>query len=199
MQHLQKTGGNVRRDGRRNIEGRSPTRLRSIPFLFTLLRTPSHNGQSTTPVESIASALFPSRRRVYESVWQLCWLGEFLVISMIHLHSSEVVARCGLDFLCAGDFQRGLSCHMRARFNAVVARANSAATFPSPRIRNLRIPRCSFKIPMTGSASAFRRRYHAHPAVEANLLRLPRRAGLRGGCFRIPPRFKTPARLLSGT
>src|SRR5260370_41769298 len=87
-------------------------------------------------------------RGVAESVWQLCWLGEFLVISMIHLHSSGVVARCGLDFLCAGYFQRGLSRHMRVRFNAVVARANSAATFPSPRIRNLRIPRCSFKIPM---------------------------------------------------
>src|SRR5229473_7470451 len=41
---------------------------------------------------------------VYESVWQLCCLGEFLVISMIHLHSSEVVARGGLDFLCAGYF-----------------------------------------------------------------------------------------------
>src|SRR5260370_42496418 len=65
MQHLQKTGGTVRRDGRRNVERRSPTRLRSIPFLFTLLRTPSHNDQSTTPLESIASALFPSRRRVY--------------------------------------------------------------------------------------------------------------------------------------
>src|SRR5260370_35148298 len=65
MQHLQKTGGTVRRDGRRNIEGRSPTRPRSIPFLFTLLRIPSHNGQSTTRVESIASARFPSRRRVY--------------------------------------------------------------------------------------------------------------------------------------
>src|SRR6266852_3137622 len=113
----------------------------------------------------------------YESVWQLCCLGEFLVISMIHLHSSEVVARGGLDFLCAGYFQWGLSRHMRVRFNAVVARANSAATFLSPRIRNLRIPRCSFKIPMTGSASAFRRRYNARPVVEANLLRMRRRAG----------------------
>ena len=114
---------------------------------------------------------------VHESVWQLCCLGEFLVISMIHLHSSEVVARCGLDFLCAGYFQWGLSRHMRVRFNAVVAKANSAATFPSPRIRNLRIPRCSFKIPMTGSANAFRRRYNARPVVEANLLRMRRRAG----------------------
>src|SRR5947209_959023 len=104
-------------------------------------------------------------------------VGEFLVISMIHLHSSEVVARCGLDFLCAGYFQRGLSRHMRVRFNAVVARANSAATFPSPRIRNLRIPRCSFKIPMTGSASAFRRRYNSRPVIEANLLRMRRRGG----------------------
>src|SRR6266852_1082731 len=68
-----------------------------------------------------------------ESVWQLCCLGEFLVISMIHLPSSEVVARCGLDFLCAGYFPWGLSRHMRVRFNAVVARANSAATFLSPR------------------------------------------------------------------
>src|SRR5216683_106857 len=84
--------------------------------------------------------------------------------------------RCGLDFLCAGYFQRGLSRHMRVRFNAVVANANSAATFPSPRMRNRRMPRCSFKIPMTGSASAFRRRYNARPAVEANLLRMRRRA-----------------------
>src|SRR5260370_18515750 len=76
------------------------------------------------------------RRGVHESVWQLCCLGEFLVISMMHLHSSEVVARCGLDFLCAGYFQRGLSRHMRVRFNAVVAKANSAATFLSPRMRN---------------------------------------------------------------
>src|SRR5258708_2498395 len=113
----------------------------------------------------------------YESVWQLCCLGEFLVISMMHLHSSEVVARCGLDFLCAGYFQRGLSRHMRVRFNAVVAKANSAATFPSPRMRNRRMPRCSFKIPMTGSASAFRRRYNARPVVEANLLRMRRTAG----------------------
>src|SRR6266581_183914 len=104
-------------------------------------------------------------------------LASFLVISMIHLHSSEVVARCGLDFLCARYFQRGLSRHMRVRFNAVVARANSAATFPSPRIRNLRIPRCSFKIPVTGSASAFRRRYNARPVVEANVLRMRRRGG----------------------
>src|SRR5258708_9960992 len=110
-------------------------------------------------------------------VWQLCCLGEFLVISMMHLHSSEVVARCGLDFLCAGYFQRGLSRHMRVRFNAVVAKANSAATFPSPRMRNRRMPRCSFKIPMTGSASAFRRRYNARPVVEANLLRMRRRGG----------------------
>src|SRR5258708_11834042 len=117
------------------------------------------------------------RAGVHESVWQLCCLGEFLVISMIHLHSSEVVARGGLDFLCAGDFQWGLSRHMRVRFNAVVARANSAATFLSPRIRNLRIPRCSFKIPMTGSATAFPPPYKARPVIQANLLRMRRRAG----------------------
>src|SRR5260370_32945231 len=134
-------------------------RRRSVkPFLFNYFRTLS----LTTGV--------------YESVWQLCCLGEFLVISMVHLHCSEVVARCGLDFLCAGYFQWGVSRHMRVRFNAVVAKANSAATFPSPRIRNLRIPRCSFKIPITGSASAFRRRYNARPVAEANLLRMRRRA-----------------------
>src|SRR5258708_30535279 len=44
------------------------------------------------------SALFGKNTRVgNESVWQLCCLGEFLVISMIHLHSSAVVARCVLD------------------------------------------------------------------------------------------------------
>jgi len=36
--------------------------------------------------------------------------------------------------------------------------------------------RCSFKIPMTGSANAFRRRYNTRPFVEANLLRMYRRA-----------------------
>src|SRR5258708_18176461 len=118
-----------------------------------------------SPVASVDCAYFLSPRGLYESVWQLCCLGEFLVISMIHLHSSEVVARGGLDFLCAGYFQWGLSRHMRVRFNAVVARANSAATFLSPRIRNLRIPRCSFTIPMTGPATAFRRRYNARPVI----------------------------------
>src|SRR5260370_25225057 len=120
--------------------------------------------------------ILPVTTGVYESVWQLCCLGEFLVISMIHLHSSEVVARGGFDFLCARSFQWGLSRHMRVRFNSVAASANSAATFLNPRIRNLRIPRCSFKIPMTGSASAFRRRYNARPVIEANLLRMRRRA-----------------------
>src|SRR5216684_2202658 len=138
------------------------------------------SGRSIRPIRCPIPT-FPFRsvegKEVHESVWQLCCLGEFLVISMIHLHSSEVVARGGLDFLCAGYFQWGLSRHMRVRFNAVVARANSAATFLSPRIRNLRIPRCSFKIPMTGSASAFRRRYNARPVIEANLLRMRRRAG----------------------
>src|SRR5713226_7568091 len=44
------------------------------------------------------ATLTPFRMNTYEktggggneSVWQLCCLGEFLVISMIHLHSSEV-------------------------------------------------------------------------------------------------------------
>src|SRR6266481_3438178 len=141
---------------------------------------PANTRQTKAVVISGWVACLPQRPEngypPYESVWQLCCLGEFLVISMMHLHSSEVVARCGLDFLCAGYFQWGLSRHMRVRFNAVVAKANSAATFPSPRIRNLRIPRCSFKIPMTGSANAFRRRYNARPVVEANLLRMRRRA-----------------------
>jgi len=44
---------------------------------------------------------------------------------------------------------------MRVRFNAVVAKRKLRGYFPSPRMRNRRIPRCSFKIPMTGSASAF--------------------------------------------
>src|SRR5712692_5425766 len=132
---------------------------------------------SLSPVTPLESALTKKTGGGGESVWQLCCLGEFLVISMLHLHSSEVVARGGLDFLCAGYFQWGLSRHIRVRFNAVVARANSAATFLSPRIRNLRIPRCSFKIPMTASASAFRRRYNARPVIEANLLRMRRRAG----------------------
>src|SRR5713226_9087384 len=75
---------------------------------------------STLRILPVATGL-PTMVGVYESVWQLCCLGEFLVISMIHLHSSEVVARGGLDFLCAGYFQWGLSRHMRVRFNAVVA------------------------------------------------------------------------------
>jgi hypothetical protein len=81
-----------------------------------------------------------------------------------------------VDLFYAKRFPGGLSRHMRVRFNAVVANANSAATFLRPRIRNRRIPRCSFKIPITGSASAFRRRYNARPLVEANLLRMRSKA-----------------------
>jgi len=51
------------------------------------------------------------------------------VISMIHLHSSEGIELRGLSFLSAGYSQRGRSRHLRVRFNAVVASANSAATF----------------------------------------------------------------------
>src|SRR6266478_442486 len=83
----------------------------------------------------------------------------------------------GVDLLYAKRFPGGLSLHIRVRFNAVVASANSAATFLSLRIRNRRIPRCSFRSPITGSANSFRRRYNARPAVEANLLRMRRRAG----------------------
>jgi len=101
-------------------------------------------------------------------------LGEF--------HGSHLFIRrsCGVfyvDLLYVERFPGGLSRHIRVRFNAVVASANSAATLLSPRIRNRRIPRCSFNTPMTGSASAFRRRYNARPLVEANLLRMRRRAG----------------------
>jgi hypothetical protein len=98
--------------------------------------------------------------------------GEFFVI---HLFIREVVGPFGVDRFYAGRFPGGPSRHIRVRFNAVVASANSAATFFSPRIRNRRIPRCSFKIPMTGWASAFRRRYNARPFVEANLLLMRRR------------------------
>ena len=82
-----------------------------------------------------------------------------------------------MDLLYAERVPGELSRHIRVRFNAVVASANSAATFPSQRIRNRRIPRCSFKIPMTGSANAFRLRYNTRPVLEVNLLRMRRRAG----------------------
>jgi hypothetical protein len=59
--------------------------------------------------------------------------------------------------------------HIRVRFNAVVASANSTATFLSPRIRNRRIPRCSFKIPITGSTTAFRRRYNVRPLAQLRI------------------------------
>ena len=95
---------------------------------------------------------------------------------MVHLFIRRSCGPFRVDLLYAGRFPGGLSRHIRVRFNAVVASANSAATFPSPRIRNRLIPRCSFKIPMTGSANAFRRRYNARPVGEANLLRMRRRA-----------------------
>ena len=94
---------------------------------------------------------------------------------MVHLFIGRVVA-FSADWLYAERSLGGLSRHIRVRFKAVVARANSAATFLNPRIRNRRMPRCSFKIPMTGSASAFRRRYNARPLGEANLLRIRSRA-----------------------
>src|SRR5260370_1416346 len=132
-----------------------PSRSNSFPFCF--LASSWHESRATCRHKSFRIRSYKNTGGVHESVWQLCCLGEFLVISMIHLHSSEVVARGGLDFLCAGYFQWGLSRHMRVRVNAVVARANSAATFLTPRIRNLRIPRCSFKIPLHASPSRFRR------------------------------------------
>ena len=126
----------------------------------------AHNEEPVRPGE---------KKEVNESVWQLRCLGGILVSFMVHLFVRRSCGPFGVDLFYAERFPGGLSRHMRVKFNAVVARANSAATFPSPRIRNLRIPRCSFKIPMTGSASAFRRRYNARPVVEANLLRMRRR------------------------
>src|ERR1700680_3761642 len=68
---------------------------------------------------------------------------------MVHLFIRRSCGPFRVDLLYAERFPGGLSRHIRVRFNAVVASANSAATFPSPRIRNRLIPRCSFKIPMT--------------------------------------------------
>ena len=95
---------------------------------------------------------------VYESVWQhdVC-LGGILVRYIAHLFLLGSSWPGSPDLPYAAHLRGGLSRHMRVRFNAVVASKNSAATFPSPRMRNRRIPRCSFKIPMTGSATAFRR------------------------------------------
>jgi len=89
---------------------------------------------------------------------------------MVRLFIGEVAGLSAGLALYAERFPGGLSRHMRVRFNAVVASANSTATFLSPRIRNRRIPRCSFKIPITGSTTAFRRRYTACPLGAANLL-----------------------------
>ncbi len=100
-----------------------------------------------------------------------------LVSFMAHLFIRRSCGPFYVDRLYAERFAGGLSRHIRVRFSAVLASANSAATFLSPRIRNRRIPRCSFKTPMTASANAFRRRYDARPVVEANLLRMRRRAG----------------------
>src|SRR5713101_2346939 len=100
--------------------------------------------------------------------------GEFF---MVHLLIRGSCGPFGVDTFYRDRFPGGLSRHIRVRFSAVLASANSAATFLSPRIRNRRIPRCSFKTPMTASANAFRRRYDARPVVEANLLRMRRRAG----------------------
>src|SRR5713226_5916454 len=77
MQHLQKTvGGRVlfpphfssfqpSTFNRRSRLGRDFRPLPFIPFLFFTLQTHRHNGLPTTPLESIRSALFPSRRGVY--------------------------------------------------------------------------------------------------------------------------------------
>ena len=48
--------------------------------------------------------------------------------------------------------------HMRQRvrrLNVVANKAHSAATLALPRNKNLRAPRCSLRIPKTGSTSCF--------------------------------------------
>jgi hypothetical protein len=86
-----------------------------------------------------------------------------LVSFMVLLFIRRSCGPFGVVLLYAERFPGELSRHIRVRFNAVVASANSTPTFLSPHIRNRRIPRCSFKTPMTGSANAFRPRYNARP------------------------------------
>src|SRR6266567_2205655 len=147
----------------------------------SLLAAPAISSQCQESSRSVLSAMRPVRTQVTypptESVWQLKpWRreqGNF----MVHLLTFRVVGLWSLALLRAERSQRGVSCHIRIRLKAMVARANSAATFPSPRIRNRRIPRCSFKMPKTGSTTAFRRRYNARPAAESSFFRSRRCAG----------------------
>ena len=48
--------------------------------------------------------------------------------------------------------------HRRVKLKALATSATSTPTLLRPRSRKPRIPRCSFKIPITGSTSAWRRR-----------------------------------------
>src|SRR5579864_5085587 len=91
--------------------------------------------------------------------------------------------------------------HRRIRFNAVFASVNSIATLASPRIRNRRIPCCSFKVPILGSTISFRLRQIARPAGERSFRLIRCCAGSRAApCARTPlPRFNSCARCESGT
>jgi hypothetical protein len=53
----------------------------------------------------------------------------------------------------------------------MAASAHSAAVAAFPRRWNCRIPRCSFKVPITGSTIALRFLYQARPGALRNLLR----------------------------
>src|SRR5579859_360644 len=114
-----------------------------------------------------------SEKRVGVRVCVATALALRMVLSfMVHLYVRRSRGFFGGDLVYAKRCPGGRSRHIRVRFKAVVVSANSTATFLNPRIRNRRIPRCSFKIPITGSTTAFRRRYNARPVVAVNLLRM---------------------------
>src|SRR6266567_3017800 len=85
----------------------------------------------------------------------------------------------------------------------MAASIHSVVTASSPRLRNLRMPRCSFRMPNIGSTTACRLRYQARPATLRNFSRMRRCSGSRMRHAPMPsarsPVLISWRRLLSGT
>src|SRR5713226_6951965 len=129
-----------------------------------------------SPVASLDCAYFPSPRGVRVCVATLLpWrvFGDFHDPFAFQWSCSPV--RFG--FPLRGVFSAGTEPPHARQVQRRRCQGKLRCYFPEPAHPESPHLSLSFKIPMTGSASAFRRRYNARPVIEANLLRMRRGAG----------------------